>query len=78
MTIVETEFGKIVGGFNADAWFSNSKYTTNCSDFLFSLTLREKYKCIENSHAAYGKSTHGPTFGKGHDLYLADKADEDG
>ena len=39
---------------------------------MFSLDLKEKYIPIDGTNLTYRHRSFGPTFGDGHDLYLAD------
>ena len=46
LVLVETEFGKVIGGFSALAWKSNKKQWVADKEkvsFLFSLSLNERY-----------------------------------
>jgi len=73
VTIAETEFGKVIGGFNADTW-NHGQSPKNNQSFLFSLTLNEKYAYLNNAqNTTVGNSTYGPTFGGGHDLYISNE-----
>lgn len=42
---------------------------------MFSLTLNEKYECIDQTKSIYCHKSWGPAFGGGHDLHLSDNAD---
>ncbi len=80
LTLVETTAGHKMGGFTPVAWDSSSGYANDGTKkaFLFTLTNNEKYKLKEDSatliYSSYRHSTYGPTFGGGHDMYLANPA----
>ena len=42
LVLMETEFGKVVGGFNAQKWNENSGYSYDSQTFIFSLSLKQK------------------------------------
>jgi hypothetical protein len=75
----ETEF--IFGAFTSAAWQSIShQYKCDEKAFLFSLTNRDNRPCkmkIQESkcrNAVYSSPRYGPTFGGGHDIYIANNA----
>jgi len=81
ITIVKSTTNCVFGGYNPESWASNGKYVQNSAIFLFSLQnpvlntagpLKFDYKG-GSQFGAYCQSTYGPTFGGGHDLYIADK-----
>lgn len=64
-----------------DVSFSDSggSYTDSTHSFLFSFKNRYgldpfKLHIMHSEHAIYGNSGYGPTFGGGHDIYIADNA----
>lgn len=64
------------GGYTDRNWHSGSSYTHSVHGFLFSFKNKdglEPFKLhIKNyQHAIYGNSGYGPTFGAGHDIYIA-------
>jgi len=75
ITIIKSKHGKIFGGFMPDAWASKNAYINTTKSWLFSLTAKAKYVMNDpTTYAQYGGydySTYGPTFGGGHDIYLA-------
>ena len=80
VTVVETEFGKIIGGYTPVKWESHQsgQYKEDASgeSFLFSVSLNEKYPVIDKQKATYQHKDYGPIFGgggNGCDLYLSDK-----
>ncbi|KAG0344356.1 hypothetical protein BG004_004535, partial [Podila humilis] len=81
LTVVRADNGAIFGGYNSSSWSSHPSgvYSTSKVNFLFTLKSRE-HPTTENikfdvkgdgNAAAYNKADFGPTFGVGHDLYLA-------
>ncbi|KAF9925902.1 hypothetical protein BGZ67_008404 [Mortierella alpina] len=81
LTVVRAENGAVFGGYNSSSWSSHPSgvYSTSRVNFLFTLKSRE-HPTRENAvfgvkgdghAAAYNKAEYGPTFGVGHDLYLA-------
>ena len=77
LVLLRTRYGKILGGYTPIAWSSNSSYSQdhNRETFLFSISNEEKYVQINTEYGIYGNSSYGPTFGGGHDLYIADHCD---
>lgn len=74
LTIVETTTGRKFGGFSNLNWDQSANYKTNdAGAFLFSLDTKIKFKNTNSSNIIYGNSSYGPTFGGGHDFYIADK-----
>jgi hypothetical protein len=75
ITIIKSKHGKIFGGFMDQAWTTRGGYINTKKSWLFSLTNKSKYEMNDpNTYAQYGgydNSSYGPTFGGGHDIYLA-------
>jgi hypothetical protein len=69
LTICETEFGKVVGGYTPLIWekTSTSEYVKDesGSSFIFSLSSNEKLVLDKSKTAIYRCSPHGPLFGDG-------------
>lgn len=80
LTIIQTEFGKIIGGYTPLIWYSPEKQErlgdNSKESFLFSLTLKEKYPIVQSEYAIYCNSNSGPNFGKGADLCISDGANK--
>ena len=82
LTILKArESSFIFGAFTSVAWQSIShQYKCDENAFLFSLTNKEnrprKMKIDENKcrNAVYSSPRYGPTFGGGHDIYIANNA----
>lgn len=75
ITIMKSKAGKIFGGFLPESWTSRNGYVNTSKSWLFSLTLKAKYVMNDPStyaqYGGYDYSSYGPTFGGGHDIYLA-------
>ncbi|KAF9122493.1 BTB/POZ domain-containing protein 19, partial [Linnemannia schmuckeri] len=81
LTVVRADNGTIFGGYNSSSWSSHPSgvYSTSRVNFLFTLkgsgqlTRENTVFGIkgDGNAAAYNKADCGPTFGVGHDLYLA-------
>ena len=78
MTLVETEFGKKIGGYTPIKWSSNGGWVIDdsMSTFLFSLTENDKFELTNKFQAVYQYSEYGPLFGAGTDLVIYDKANK--
>jgi hypothetical protein len=80
LTLIEAMKGFLFGGFTPLIWDSTSGYKSDSSHQSFLFTLKNagnieprKFKLSSGSNAIYFWSNHGPTFGNGHDIYVADK-----
>jgi hypothetical protein len=78
ITIILTTDDFIFGGFTPIPWDSTEGYRSEASggSFLFSVKNphNRDFGRIELAHptyAIYSKSSYGPTFGYGHDIYIA-------
>ena len=72
ITFIKTTAGKKIGGFTMLSWESTGGYRKDNDAFIFSLDTYQKFvqwRCFDN--AIYDNSGYGPTFGNGHDLYIA-------
>ncbi len=81
---METEFGKVIGGFTSFKWVRNDQWLSAINDeknhFLFSLTNNDKLKITKNAENCifgYTNTNKGPGFGGYHDLMIFDKANID-
>eukprot|EP00331_Platyophrya_macrostoma_P015794 CAMPEP_0176471350 /NCGR_PEP_ID=MMETSP0127-20121128/41082_1 /TAXON_ID=938130 /ORGANISM="Platyophrya macrostoma, Strain WH" /LENGTH=449 /DNA_ID=CAMNT_0017865985 /DNA_START=27 /DNA_END=1376 /DNA_ORIENTATION=+ len=74
VVVIKSHLGKIFGGFTDVAWDSSNNYKTTTNSFLFSIDRKQKYeqKAGQTSNSIYAYATYGPTFGGGHDIYIAD------
>jgi hypothetical protein len=74
----------IFGGYTTVSWQSSAfgKWESDANAFIFSLTNKDnqpiKMKIDPNGHhrAIYCHSDNGPTFGSGHDIYIANNANK--
>lgn len=58
---------------------SSASYKESVNSFIFSFKNKDnlppfQMKVLDIDHAIYDNSGHGPTFGSGHDIYIADGA----
>ena len=59
------------GGFTTVPWSnSNPEYKPDDKAFIFSLDAKKKYKILHKEGAVYHNCGYGPTFGRGHDIYV--------
>jgi len=74
VVIVQSTTGSVFGGYTDVNWGSNG-WQQSTKSFLFRLRpTTTKYAIQVAKSAVYLASNYGPTFGRGHDLYIADKA----
>ena len=72
ITFVKTTAGKRVGGFTMLSWASTNGYREDKEAFIFALDTYQKFVQYKDFNCAiYDHSSYGPTFGNGHDLYIA-------
>ena len=72
ITFVKTANGRRVGGFTMISWASTGNYRADQDAFIFSLDTYQKFVQFRNfSNSIYDHGSYGPTFGSGHDLYVA-------
>jgi hypothetical protein len=77
LTVISSKQGNIFGGYYSKSWTGQSGSMYDPQAFLFSLVnhlqkpvlIKQK---LDNGHAVWDNSTHGPTFGGGFDLYVDD------
>ena len=66
MTILETEYGKVIGGYTPLAWNSTKKHWAadkSMTSFIFSADLREKFTLNLAQFAIACNPEKGPIFG---------------
>ena len=74
ITIVKSENGRRFGGYSSISWDkSKANYSKDGINFLFSLDTLQLYKNTSGSNHTYHNESYGPTFGGGHDLYIANE-----
>ena len=77
LCLCKNDKGNIFGGYTSVSWTSRQNYYTDYNSFLFTLTnihktAPTKLPIYQNhQNAIYDYSSYGPTFGGGHDLYIA-------
>ena len=71
LTLIRNTKGYRCGGFTSQSWSSSGNYKADPNAFLFSLEFKEYYPTYDGTNAIYDNSGYGPTFGNGHDLYIA-------
>jgi len=81
ITIVQTTDGNVFGGYCSQSWNSAGQYFGDANCFIFTLVNQHnipptKYTPKSNLlvNGVYGHSTCGPTFGGGHDFFIANNA----
>ena len=76
LTIIETTDGYVFGGYSNTAWTDIGEWAVANKAFLFALSGRDVSPCkmkLKNPNDMYGIyncSSHGPTFGEGHDMFI--------
>ena len=73
VTFVKTTNKRRFGGFTTIAWDQSGNYKPDRYAFIFSFDNKENYfvNDASGSNAIYCHSSYGPTFGDGHDFYIA-------
>lgn len=74
LTIVKATTNNIFGAWTRKAFGGSSGYNQDSDAFIFSLVNKENKSFVatsRNSNSIYRKSSYGPTFGGGHDLYIS-------
>ena len=81
ITIIKNNLNYVFGGFASTAWNSSNNYIIDRNAFIFSLrrngiSHKDKFmiKNEQYEKALYGHSSHGPTFGGGHDILIVDNS----
>ena len=78
LTVLETEFGKVIGGFTPIAWSSTKKHWAadkQLKSFVFSLSMKEKFNLNLFQFAIANNPEKGPIFGCC-DICIVDKANK--
>lgn len=79
IVFIETEFGKVIGGYTPVAWSSNKKHWSadkTLKSFIFSLSMREKFGLNLAQFAIANNPEKGPIFGCC-DICVFDKANKE-
>ena len=77
MTIIKTEYNKLVVGFTPLAWNKTQgiRADPTGSTFLLSLDLKEKMTLVNSQKAIQCLPSHGPVFGNA-DIAISDQCNE--
>jgi len=79
LVLIKTNLSFIFGAYTESDWSRNG-FQNDQNAFIFSLSNKEntpiKFKCVDPKYAVYSNPNHfyGPTFGKGHDLFISDNS----
>lgn len=77
---MQTEFGKVIGGFTHYPWQTNSGFINNKSrkSFIFSLDMKEKFVPQGDNKLIFGHQHCGPVFGggSGSDINISDRCNK--
>jgi hypothetical protein len=85
ITIVETEQGRVFGGYTHVRWERDigayKRDTDRVESFLFRMTrdgseIAKRYPIANKQYAIYCHKNYGPTFGNQHDLHICDNCNE--
>jgi hypothetical protein len=84
LTLIQTQGGSphVFGGFTRVAWSSDGEWKSDSKAFVFSLIntknkpvkIRAETNAKTHNDAIYCSADYGPTFGRGHDIYVASKS----
>lgn len=73
LTLIKSHLERRFGGFTYENWNGHGNYKNDQRAFLFSLNHRQKFESQNYDHIICNPN-YGPTFGIGHDLYIANEA----
>ena len=80
LTIVKSTLGYIFGGFATLPWDQSSSYKIDKNAFIFSFINASnkpcKIVCTNPTNSINCTSGYGPTFGGGHDFYIANNSNQ--
>lgn len=82
LVVVKTDTGCIFGGYSKAKWDSSNQYKTDKDAIIFSLVNREKKPARfdiapgREQYAIFCNPQYGPTFGGGHDFFIANNCDQ--
>ncbi|CDW73285.1 UNKNOWN [Stylonychia lemnae] len=71
LSIIKSSTGKVAGGYTSQSWKSVNNYVVDKEAFLFSADNQVQITNPNGQNAIYDHVSYGPTFGGGHDLYVA-------
>jgi len=75
ISLFKNEKGNIFGGYTSTDWTSVNSYKSAPDSFIFTLTNIHgteptKFPNSDSRYSIYDHSSHGPTFGGGHDIQI--------
>jgi hypothetical protein len=78
VTVIKSTGGYVFGGYTDLPWASNGQYRSSSNAFLFALKypsgvapVKMPLTQVPHPSAIHDHSSHGPTFGNGHDIHVA-------
>jgi len=73
LTIIRSNHNRIFGGFTDLTWNVSGNYKMSTKSWIFSLDAKARFGVKSNTqgYAIYAGQGYGPTFGGGHDIYIA-------
>ena len=80
LSVIKSTNGSIFGGFTMMHWGLPATYYTDPSAYIFSLVNQMNFPSLARNikqpmmHSVYTHPAYGPTFGGGHDMYVADQS----
>ena len=70
LVIFKASNGQVFGGYNSNSWSSSSGWNNSSESFLFNLNSNLKGDVYYPQYSTYNRSSYGPTFGGGYDIYI--------
>ena len=76
ITVIYDTSGRRFGGYSTQSWAQSSagsSYSRAVGSFIFNLSNKTKYDLVNplEANTICKRNSYGPTFGSGHDLYIA-------
>ena len=72
LVLIKNDVRSRFGGYTSKSWdWSITDYVTDPDAFIFSLNMKKKYPVCIPEKAIFCNVNYGPTFGTGHDIYIA-------
>lgn len=80
LVVIKSVKGHLFGGYTSVGWQARNGYVTDPHAFIFTLTNPHdvpptKFDPKPNANHIMDHSSYGPTFGTGHDIFVAGQAD---
>jgi len=80
LTIIKSTLGYVFGGFSPLSWDQSGAFKNDKNAFIFSFLNASnkpcKINCTNPTNSIYCHSSYGPTFGGGHDIYIANNSNQ--